>query len=108
MKNPFLTPILGQNKEIVSEEEFESSTNGLKGQDPKHAHSVQEPALFCLVHWTTFIKVSQRGKVQWTFLYLIDCNIYRDFAKFILLQIRFGTIPLMTLCIKPQAKKVDS
>jgi hypothetical protein len=53
MKNPFLTPIVGQNVEIVSEEEFESSTNGLKGQDSKHASSIQEPALFCLVHWTS-------------------------------------------------------
>jgi len=33
----------------------------------RHAHSVQEPALFCLVHWTTFVKVSQRGNVQETF-----------------------------------------
>ena len=51
----------------MSEEELESSTNGLKGQDSKHAHSIQEPALIGLVHWTTFVKVSQRRNVQETF-----------------------------------------
>ena len=37
---------------VVSVEGLEPSTNGLKGQKPYYAASIQWPAVFFLVHWT--------------------------------------------------------